>query len=261
MKTDFVIIVTVYACSNYVQNGVHRGQGYIFYQYRWQKVKKMSKKTLKQYEDEIISIHAVVKEYPDNEALQNKLKYRVSKWADLLEITYYIASNEQTPWELKGLNTKPMPLKRSSGYPQTGDYLFTITGYDEVDRWGHLCVERKSCEDFYGSLMRSDNRTRLYNEITRYESDLRFNKMIIIAECTQQQFLDYIPNSNYSKNNRNHTGASIESRRATVAGLFMRGVPVMWAGNRKEAQETYLQLIRQSILKNYELIIPGIMQR
>lgn len=212
----------------------------------------MVKKTLSQYKDGIVNLHGALSDYPDNEALQKKLKYRISKWVDLLDITYYIASNEQTPWDMTGLNTKPMPLKRSSGYPQTGDYLFTITDDTGVEQWGQLCVERKSCSDLYGSLMRSENRERIYSEIKRYENDKRFTQMIIIVECTQAEFLSYIPKFNGKRYNKNHIGANVASRRATVAGLYARGVPILWAGSRIEAEKIYLQLVRQSIIKNYQ---------
>ena len=52
-----------------------------------------------------------------------------------------------------------------------------------------------------------------------------------------------------------HRGAYESSRRGKAAGLIERGVHVEWAGSRQEAQKTYLQLVRQSCIKNYKNIL------
>jgi len=197
--------------------------------------------------------------HPDVEKLTRQLSNRLDKWQKLLDITIYVANNERLPWELKGCPTEPMFNKKTSGYPQVGDYLFTITDGAQIPSWGALCVERKGGEtgpeDMYGTFMNRDSRERFYREISRYEADQRFNQMIIISECSLQEFLNYTPKFNGKRYNNNHAGASVESRRATIAGLFARGVPVLWAGSRAEAQKTYLQLVRQSIIKNYKSIL------
>ena len=41
--------------------------------------------------------------------------------------------------------------------------------------------------------MSRDSRSRLYREIARAESDPRFNKFHLIAECTYEEFLKYVP--------------------------------------------------------------------
>jgi len=222
----------------------------------------MTKKTAQDYAADIIQIHSDLQRlpeyHPDVEKLIRQLSSRVSSWQALLDITHFIASNESIPWELEDCHTEPMPLKSKTGYNQVCDYIYLIKNTclnQSSDVWGLLCIERKTKEDAYGTLMNRDGRDRFYREIAKYEADDRFNQMLIIVECTLADFLSYTPKFNGKRYNKNHIGASVESRRATVAGLYARGVPVLWAGSRIEAQKTYLQLVRQSIIKSYKSIL------
>jgi len=297
----------------------------------------MPKKSIEDYEADILQLTvdiSLLPEYhPAVETLTRQLSNRLGAWQALLDIVIRVAENEGTPWlesEL-GLVTVPMEPKKTSGYHQVGDYYYEILNDDQSITVGNLLVERKTCADFYGTLMSRDNRLRFMNEIMRYEKDPRFSQMVIIIECNKEDFLTYIPevyicsfgqhpitrtknlkrffksyykmdvehfNEIYSpsgfigtglKNNiiikeiskteatvyvdkvfretltikdnfgeRSlylNRGASIESRRATVAKLVARGIYVEWAGSREEAQKTYLQLIRQSCIMNYKNIL------
>lgn len=207
------------------------------------------------YQEEIKQLHEAVNEYPDSESLQSKLKYRLGKWADLLEITVFAASNEQQGYssvEL-GLPVKPMYTKDITGKQQVADYQAFIGG--AVDQWCGLLVERKGgkagVDDFYGTLMNRDSRERFNREILRYERDERFNQMLILVEGSFQDFLTYSPKFNGKTYNKNHIGASVESKRGTVAALYAKGVPVLWCGSRSEAVRLYPQLIRHWCIKNY----------
>lgn len=219
----------------------------------------MSLKTAEQYSKEIAILHGELKALKPGSALHTelsrKLANRLGSWQDRLSITVYVANNEQLPWELENFDLKPMCAKKNTGYSQVGDYIFEINHGDSTQSWGHLCVERKTCSDLYGTLMNRASRERFYREISRFEADRRFTQMVIIAECTQAEFLTYIPVFNGKKRNTNHISASVESRRATIAGLYIRGVPILWAGSRAEAQKTYSQLVRQSCIKNYVEIL------
>ena len=103
--------------------------------------------------------------------------------------------------------------------------------------------------------MSRDTRDRFYREIARYVADERFSQMIIMCEGSLQDFLEYSPKFNGNTYNRNHIGANVASRRSTVAGLFARGVPVLWCGNRVQAVKLYPQMIRQWCIKNYDNIL------
>ena len=292
----------------------------------------MTKKSIDDYSADIlqltVELSLIPPYHPAVEKLTRQLSNRLSSWQALLDITYFIARNEQLPWDLNEYNTKPMPIKSASGYNQVGDYAAYINDYN---MFVPLLVERKTMMDAYGTLMSRDSRLRFMNEISRYEKDPRFSQMVIIVECNKDDFLTYIPEvyicsfgqhpitrtknlkrffKSYYKMDVEHfneiyspsgfigtglenniiikeiskteatvyvdkvfretltikdnfgerslylnRGASIESRRATVAKLVARGIYVEWAGSREEAQKTYLQLIRQSCIMNYKIIL------
>lgn len=218
------------------------------------------KKTISQYVNEINDLYNQTLEYPDSETFQKKLKNRVGSWADLLEITVFVASNEQRPYtsEELGYSTRSMLLKQHTKIKQVGDLHAYYSG-GGVAGWVGVLVERKGgkkgMEDLYGTLMNADNCARFYREIETFQADERFSLMVVIAECTLTDFLLYVPAFNGNKRNYDHIGASVESRRAKINSLYIRGVPVLFAGARIMAIEMYRGLIRQWILKNYVSIL------
>ena len=153
-------------------------------------------KTIKDYENDIISVHNEMKDYPISKTLQKRLSYRLKKWAEKLDIFILAASNEQKPYTSDeiGLPVKPMYTKDISGFEQVGDYQAFIKDYNT---WCGLLVERKGgvlgCEDLYGTLLNQNNRQRFMREVERYEADPRFNRFQLIAECTYEEFLEYVP--------------------------------------------------------------------
>lgn len=153
-------------------------------------------KTIKNYENDIISIHNELKDYPNSSTLQKRLSYRLKKWVEMLDISVYVANNEQKPYtsDEVGLPIKSMHTKLVSGFEQVGDYQAFIHNYH---KWCGLLVERKGgergCEDLYGTLMNREQRSRLYREIDRYKADSRFNRFHLIAECSYEDFLNYVP--------------------------------------------------------------------
>ena len=152
----------------------------------------MATKTVQDYERDVRKYHEAVSEYPDNENLQNKLKYRLSKWSSLLDIQIHIAKNEGTPWQESeiGYPCIPMLKKATSKQAQVGDYQTYLKDYDV---WLPILIERKTCEDWYGTLMNRSNRLRFKREIEKFRQDPRFNLMIVIVEGTKNDFLTYIP--------------------------------------------------------------------
>ena len=220
-----------------------------------------SKKTIQAYESEIKELHMALKEYPDNEIIQSKLNNRVGSWAKLINITIFAAQNEQLPWgqEDLGYPVRPMLLKEKSGIQQVGDYqaYYSAPGYAG---WVGVLVERKGgktkgCEDLYSTLMGAENCARFYREIDRFKEDPRFTQMVIIAECTLNDFLLYNPPFNGKERNINHIGANVEARRGKIASLYTRVIPVLFAGTRKNAIELYKSLIRQWLRQNYSSIL------
>lgn len=216
----------------------------------------MSKtKSIDDYAADIRTLHTTIQDYPESHTLRNRLSARLGKWQAMLDITVLAASNEQRGWttEELGLPVKAMYTKAVCGYDQVADYQFFISG--DIDQWGCLLIERKELSDIYSTLMSRDSRDRFYREISRYEADKRFSHMIIMVEGTFQDFLEYSPKFNGKSFNRNHIGANVASRRATIAGLYARDVPVLWCGNRAQAVKLYPQLVRQACIKNYKKIL------
>jgi len=127
-------------------------------------------KSLKAYEDVIRDITSQIADYPES---------------------------EKHPWTSSelGMGCAEMPLKSATGYNQVGDYIFTVGAEEQSSSiiWGNLVVERKTLEDLYGTLMNKEHRSRLYREISKYEADPRFNRFMLVAECTYEEFLTYVP--------------------------------------------------------------------
>lgn len=232
-------------------------------------------KTVLEYENDIRQAHRDLESYKESlkaktkptdsdkrelEKRKNHLYTMLSAWEKKLTKTIYRASNEQLGWtetEL-GIEVKPMQTKKVSGYNQTGDYICHIKG-GSVDSYCGILIERKGgrkgMEDLYGTLSSKENRENLYEEIDRFFQDPRFSLMVIITECTMQAYFDFAPAFIGKRKNTGHLGMSREAREATIAALFTKGIPVMFAGTRRKAIDMYLHLIRQWILKNYERLL------
>lgn len=210
---------------------------------------------IKHYEDEIKKYHQELQLYPDSITLKNRLNARLGKWQALLDIVVLAAQNERKPWQESEIELpiKPMPTKDVSSFQQVGDYQFFIGGL--VNIWGGLLIERKETSDIYSTIMNRESRERFYRELLRYENDKRFSQMMIMVEGTIQDFLEYSPKFNGKSFNRNHLGANVASRRATIAGIYARGIPILWCGSRAQAVKLYSQLVRQWCIKNYTTIL------
>jgi len=221
------------------------------------------KKTAFDYKASIIKKYAELQADPTNETLQNQLNYLAGKLEENTKKTIIRANNEGNPWEETELKMtiRSMPTKAESGKYQTADY---ICYYEVAGHSGYcgLLVERKGGDkkkggpqDIYGTLMVQENCARFYREIERFKKDKRFNQMVVIAECSYEQFLLYSPPFIGKERNSEHIGASAEARRGKIASLYARGVPVVFAGTRYNAIETYKALVRQWIIKNYDTIL------
>lgn len=222
-------------------------------------------KTIEQYANEIKELYPLLLlEYPDSDTLQKSIKQKVGAWEKLLDITIFQAQQERKEehlgWSEKDLGypVKTMPLKSQGNHKQVGDYQVRYSG-GGVAGWVGILVERKGgkkgMEDLYGTLINADNCARFYREIETFQADERFSLMVVIAECTLTDFLLYVPAFSGNKRNYDHVGASVESRRAKINSLYIRGVPVLFAGTRTMAIEMYRGLIRQWILRNYVSIL------
>lgn len=225
--------------------------------------KTRAKKTSAQYAEDIKSWYTEAQANPTNEEAQKKLNYFVGAWEKTLKKQIIRANNEGNPWEESnlGMPIRRMPTKAQSGDYQTADYMFYYEGAGCAG-YGGLLVERKGGDkkrggpqDLYGTLMVTGNCERFYREIKRFQDDKRFTQMVVIAECSFEQFLLYVPPFLGNERNTEHVGASVEARRGKIASLYARGVPVIFCGTRYNAIEVYKALIRQWIIKNYKSIL------
>lgn len=217
----------------------------------------MSKSTRIDYEVEIKEIHQCIQEYDIPEVvtkLKDKLNGKLKGWYDKLEVTVFVANNEQLPWNEEdiGLHTRPMLSKSKTTFSQVGDYVFLIDNKKPFDEcFGGLVVERKTCADLYGTLMNRKNRDRLYREIERFESNPRFNQFRIFAECDIMTFLNYRPPTAPDDN------PLINEKMGVISSLSARGAPIIFCGSRKAASKMYKFMVKQWILKHYDKVIIG----
>jgi len=221
-------------------------------------------KTIQDYEAEIRDLHGKYTKSKDP-VIKKTIDNRLKPWARLVEVTVYVANNEQRPLTSAeiGYPTLPMLTKKDyekrygkgKGVEQVADYQAFLQ-FGSGGEWSTTLVERKGgkkgCEDFYGTLMNADGRDRFYREIGRYRADQRFKRMIVLVECSFPEFMNFIPPFCGKSRNVDHVGACAESRYGTVASLFVQDVPVLWAGTRLAAGKLYHKLIQQDIIKNYE---------
>jgi hypothetical protein len=205
-------------------------------------------KTISDYEYEIRMLYDK-KNDPD---IEKKLKNRVVSWADLVEVKIFAANNEQKPFKTSeiGYPIFPMQTKKQCGFQQVGDYQ-ALYKFGLGEKWGTTLIERKG-DDLYNTLMNKDGRERFYREISRFKSDPRFKRMVVLTDWSMNDFMTFIPPFMGSRRNIDHIGASVNSRYGTIASLFIQDVPVFFAGSRERAAKTFHNLIRQDIVKNYE---------
>lgn len=155
-----------------------------------------TKKALDDYETDIFILHKkickITDYHPDYDKLNAQLSRQLTAWVNLLNFSVQVASNEQLPWKTEeiGYTCGPMITKKESMVAQTGDYVAFMEDYNQ---YVGLCIERKTLQDQYSTLMDTEQRSRLYREIARYEADTRFNKFMLIAECSYEDFLTYVP--------------------------------------------------------------------
>lgn len=199
---------------------------------------------------EIIQLHDHLTQYPADIKTKGKLDRKLSKWLEMLEITVFVANNEQLPYTSSeiGYPTRPMLLKSQSNYQQVGDYQTFVDGYGGY--YLPFVVDRKTMGDLYGTLLKKSNRDRFYRELERFYQDDRFKRFYIFAECGLIDFLNYQPPNAKEKGN-----LRINQKLAVIASLESRNCHVMFCGNRKLSIRLYRDFIRQFVLKNYETIL------
>ena len=215
-------------------------------------------KTATEYESDIANLH---RQLPDT-SIEKKIERRVKRWMELAPIRVQVANNEQLGWtsEMIGYPTEIMETKKDTGINQVGDYhgiVATSTG----DRYIDIVIERKSINDLYGTLVPEDNRARFYREISRFESDKRFNTMMILVEGSFTDFILYQPEFNedgfdYARRFDTKKNNTINEKKMTVlADLLIMGVHVVFCDNVALASQMCGRIFRERVKKNYAHIL------
>jgi len=207
-------------------------------------------KTLEELNFEIARYHEHLRQYPTDTPAKKKLEDRLNKWYEQLDITVFVANNEQLPYTSKelGFRTKPMLSKAQTGCSQVGDYNFHIDniGGKFLDGFGGLVVERKTCADFYGTMFGA--RDRFYREVQRFHDDSRFDTFYIFVESDLITWLNYRPPNS-------PIDPMINQKMAVLGSLEARGAHVVWCGNRAIATRLYSDYVKQYCIKNYARIL------
>ena len=242
------------------------------------------RKTELDYRTELIEQHNITKEYPDNHILQKKLDAIVDRWANKLELLFFIAPNEGIPYttEEVGYQCKTMPSKNVSGHYQTGDAVCYLP---ELECITNVCWERKGGEkpkkciyknkkrvfldqtnyramDWYGTIMKKhdikgenneviheDNIDRFVRECHRAKNE-GFDMLIVGVESTVEQFLAYRPYGGHGANTLSRLRRS-ESIIQKTCGF----AHILYCGTRKNAIETMISQNRLWIKNNYTKIL------
>jgi ERCC4-type nuclease len=208
----------------------------------------------------------------------------------MLDIRIYVAGNEQKPWTsaMIGYPTEKMPTHEESSHYQVADYVAVIKSPNDPPtaspndtpndtptdpsndpphdtsqpvRYISTLVERKSMNDLYGTLIMEDNRQRFYREIARYQADQRFNRMIIIAECSFAAFMQHQPKFSgrkfdYKRKFDKKKNDTIDEKKLTVIGdLFVAGIPVLFCDSPEMSAKTYGRIVRETVRKEYWRIL------
>lgn len=127
------------------------------------------------------------------EKKKGTLGWYKDQWAERIPVKVYVDGREQlenTPEELRcPTEQTPQYDKTSWPYRSVGDYIAYVQGIG----WYHVCRERKSLPDLYGTLMDDDNRENLFEEFDRFLADDRFTIFRFDLECTEEEFYNYLP--------------------------------------------------------------------
>jgi len=224
-------------------------------------------KSVDDYAAAILKLHTELQQlpdfHPDHEKKQEQQSRQLTAWSKKLNIVVQVANNEQQPWDSEeiGYPCIPMATKKDSQHRQVGDYIAYL---DDYDMFAGVLVERKGTTrkngrmtgcDLYQTFSNKDNRARFYREVERFKADPRFDMMVLIAECSNGEYLSFKPAFNGKNYNRTNFGMNVAARRATIAKLDVVGCSVKFMGTRHHAVEYYHDIVLQWCRLNYERII------
>ena len=177
------------------------------------------------------------------------------KWVDKLDIIIHVAKNEGRPWteDMLGYPTMDMPLKKDTGYNQTGDYHMYINTYD---KYVGIIGERKSISDMFGTT--TTGRDRFIREIERYKIDPRFSVFVVFVEGSRDEYMRFRPVFKGKRFDRKaaavaHKGVPhmVDAKHGGILALFADGVAVSFAETRADAAKDFIHTCQIWCRHNY----------
>lgn len=136
-----------------------------------------------------------------------------------------IDTREQRPWSF------PPHIPVEIGTLRTGDYA--LKGDD------HFAVERKSADDFVGTI--SLGWHRFIKELNRMDA-ANFAAKVIIVETDFETFCFRIRQGEILPPDHEHTRCTPQFLMKRIAELTMRGISVIFAGNAELASAIALRI-------------------
>lgn len=187
---------------------------------------------------------------------------RIHGWVKRLvnehcEFKLKVASNEQKGWKDSetGLKSEPMEQKKVTGRKQVMDYHPYICtnplAVESAQIWIPLSfgIERKSKEDWHGTLSVGDNYKRFKREIANVKKDPIFKKMYVFVESDLNSWLIFHPLIRRYSSNEIKT--MIITKENAVASILSKDVHVVWLGSRSKASKFVKTLCYQYAIVNY----------
>ena len=160
------------------------------------------------------------------------------------------ANNEQIPYteEETGLPIELMESKKETGRKQVLDYH----PYIYLDEWIPLSfgIERKSCQDFHGTLYKGNNYKRFKREIATCKKDLIFKgDMYVFVESPYENWVTHYPI--VSRYTSDMIKSMIVSKENALAAIMAKGVKVMFWPSRAKSARFIKTLCYQHAVETY----------
>jgi hypothetical protein len=187
---------------------------------------------------------------------------RIHGWVKRLitehcEFKLQVASNEQKGWSdtETGLISEPMAQKKVTGRKQVMDYHPYISLNPDNNSHNRIWIplsfgiERKSKQDWHGTLSTGTNYQRFKREILTFRKDPIFKEMYVFIESDFGEWLVFHPP--IKRYTQDDIKTMIVTKESAIASIMARGVHIFWLGSRSKASKFVKTLCYQYAVVNY----------
>lgn len=185
---------------------------------------------------------------------------RIHTWTKRLIKEHYefeldAAGNEQLTYNEKetGVPVGIMDTKKDTGRKQVLDYWVFICPKtpDKKERVQlSFGIERKSKQDWHGTLFVGKNYKRFKREIVTYKADPILKNMYVFVECPYEEWITYYPP--VSRYTGDQVRKMIVSKDNALASIMSKEVSVCWFSSRKKAAGFIKTLAFQYAVEHYD---------